>query len=542
MSVQGKLLFMFIVGVVTCPGVNANSAESTDIGSRIYHQGIGENGQPIEARGIGGTLLTATQAACATCHRRSGYGSSEGGMLAPPVIGKLLFTERDFHYRELKRNMSRPITRPPYNSNLLNRALQKGIAANGKQLQSLMPRYTLTQSEMAHLVSYLKSMGKQGSVGVDDENIYLASVIAPGVPENLKQSMLATLQTYVENKNAETREENERSKKSPWYRSWKYTAYRHWKLSIWELKGDPSTWGAQLDAFYKRQPVFAMVSGISTGSWQPVHEFCEGKKIPCLFPSVAAPGQYGENYYSIYFSQGLETQIATILKHISQLNDDNHHYRIVQVSGLRDEDIARAKQFEGDFRDSNLHDKLSIQTIGMNQLNELSEIEGTRDIVVSWMPIKDLDRLNKIKSTSINRIYFASNDPYEINIKTTLRADLYFVHPYTLPTDLNRALLRQTSWARIHHLSGYDREVSANSYYAVTTLNRALKHLRSNFSRDYLIERIEHMLDNNVFNSVYPHLSLGPGQRFASKGCYIVGPLRDPSKLNIAKNAQWIIP
>jgi hypothetical protein len=42
-----------------------------------------------------------------------------------------------------------------------------------------------------------------------------------------------------------------------------------------------------------------------------------------------------------------------------------------------------------------------------------------------------------------------------------------------------------------------------------------------NFYRDYLIERAEDMLSVGSNVSIYPHLGLSAGQRFASKGAYI---------------------
>jgi len=522
------------------PGVAFAHADK--IGYRIYHDGIGESGKSIVAHGIGGTVLSASQAACGNCHRRSGYGSSEGGMLAPPVIGKLLFKQRDFHYRELKRNMSRPITRPAYTKKSFIRAIRDGIAANDKPLQSLMPRYSLSRSEIRHLLAYLHDMGKDDARGVDEENIYLATVITPDVPENLKKAMLTILHAYVKNKNAETREEHERAVKSPWHRSWKYEAYRRWKLQVWELTGEPADWTAQLDRFYSRRPVFAMVSGLGTGTWQPVHDFCESKRLPCLFPSVTNPVDSQQDYYSIYFSRGIKLQVNTLVRHLQQSANKPGTYKVLQVVDESQNSKFRANILSGEITSGDQDNRIPVDTVSLGDLRN-SILESNRKyILISWVPLPGLEKAILGKEEVIERIYVPSVNPYPVKYKNKFTTDIYFVHPYTLPSKLDRVLLRESSWARINHLDITDREISANTYFAVTLLTSAIKHLRSNFSRNYMIERIEHMLDNNVFNSVYPHLTLGPGQRYASKGCYIVGPFRDPSLLNTAKTGQWIVP
>jgi len=49
----------------------------------------------------------------------------------------------------------------------------------------------------------------------------------------------------------------------------------------------------------------------------------------------------------------------------------------------------------------------------------------------------------------------------------------------------------------------------------------ALRMIRGYFLRDYFMEKIEHMVDNATYTSIYPRISLAPGQRFVVKGCYI---------------------
>ena len=79
------------------------------------------------------------------------------------------------------------------------------------------------------------------------------------------------------------------------------------------------------------------------------------------------------------------------------------------------------------------------------------------------------------------------------------------------------------------------------TYYALTLVQYGLVHLLADFHRDYLIELIEHEAENRLNPGTHPSLALGPGQRLASKGVYIV--TLDPSvKGGFKALSEWIVP
>jgi hypothetical protein len=61
------------------------------------------------------------------------------------------------------------------------------------------------------------------------------------------------------------------------------------------------------------------------------------------------------------------------------------------------------------------------------------------------------------------------------------------------------------------------------------------------FERDYLVERVEAMLSSRIVDGYYSRLGLAPGQRFASKGGYLVR-FADSTGARVAADGNWIVP
>ncbi|MFP3624198.1 cytochrome C, partial [Burkholderia sp. SIMBA_051] len=68
-----------------------------------------------------------------------------------------------------------------------------------------------------------------------------------------------------------------------------------------------------------------------------------------------------------------------------------------------------------------------------------------------------------------------------------------------------------------------------------------LSHMVDAFVRDYLVERIDDMLEHRILTGYYPRLTLAPGQRYASKGGYIVR-FAEPDRLRVVADSDWIVP
>ena len=73
-----------------------------------------------------------------------------------------------------------------------------------------------------------------------------------------------------------------------------------------------------------------------------------------------------------------------------------------------------------------------------------------------------------------------------------------------------------------NNINGRFFKIHSQWFKEKLSLDFAISHLVGNYSKEYLIERIEHETENKLNPGIFPSLSLGPGQRFAAKGNYIV--------------------
>ncbi|HEY0633861.1 MAG TPA: c-type cytochrome [Gammaproteobacteria bacterium] len=518
----------------------APPVDPVTLGKRIYHEGRGASGDWLHGAVRSDVAMSGSQLACVNCHRRSGFGSSESSVVIPPITGRMLFNpqsaglQRDYQGGQLGN-----IERAAYSQTTLARALREGIDASGRPLAPMMPRYDFSDEEVAAITAYLATLSSTAAPGVSTEKIHFATVVTPDRPDTEHRAMVEVLEHFIASKNAGTRNETRRAERAPFQKEWSYSAYRKWALHVWELQGPPASWGAQLERLYRQQPVFALLGGSGGEQWQPVHDFCETQRVPCLFPHLTASPTVSRNdFYSLYFSDGLRLEARTLAADLAS----SKARRIVQ---LRREQTAQVAASE-----------LDKALAARPQLQVVERVLGTQqqldnafwkallneerpDILVAWLEQSDLEALYALPASEATpgTIYLSSTllpDSQRLT-RHPLATRMRLLHPYLLP-DEEEKTQRFRSWARLAGIELGAPRVQADSYFVATLAGEALMHIRGNFSREYFIERIEHMTDNMLNTSYYPRLALAPGQRHAAKGAY-VWPLAQPPQ-----QARWIVP
>ncbi|MDB5914713.1 MAG: c-type cytochrome, partial [Ramlibacter sp.] len=116
-------------------------------------------------------------------------------------------------------------------------------------------------------------------------------------------------------------------------------------------------------------------------------------------------------------------------------------------------------------------------------------------------------------------------------------------YPWEVPAAREPRVLRSRLWLRTHGLEPPDeagQAVAVHTLFAINVAGEALAHLQDSFSRDYFVERVEHAITTTITPTFFPNVSLGPGQRFASKGAYVVR--TEAGGGSVAAVSEWIVP
>jgi hypothetical protein len=121
------------------------------------------------------------------------------------------------------------------------------------------------------------------------------------------------------------------------------------------------------------------------------------------------------------------------------------------------------------------------------------------------------------------------------------RAIAHMAYPFDLPDHRRVQVDYPLGWFRMQQIPVVDEQAQADTYLACAILSEAINHMADTFVRDYLVERIEESLEHRVITGYYPRLALAPGQRFASKGGYVVH-FAGPTGTRLVADGGWVIP
>ncbi len=542
-----------LMGAGLLAGAGPTVAAPADVGESIYARGVLGSGAPLEGVREAGVVTTGVDAACINCHQRSGLGMVEGLVSVPPITGQYLFHSRAHDASEpaLPYVESRRGDRDPYTDETLARAIREGLDSTGRPLGYLMPRYALGDEDMAALIAHLKNLDPDKVPGVTETVLHFATIVTPDADPVKRAGMLDVLQYFVEEKNRFPLKPSPRmwtSGKTQRSKSM-YMANRHWALHVWELTGPASSWRAQLDEHLAAEPVYAVLSGLGGSNWAPVHEFCERHAIPCLLPNLEVPVVAEGDFYPLYFSRGVLLEADLIARSI--LGPDHHPGVAVveQVYRAGDTGAAAAASLTGQLERNGLKVHTTVLPAGVPGRGGKSMLRAAaqsaaarRHALVLWLRAADVAALADVPAGAAT-VYLSGlmSGLEKSPVPAAWRERALMTYPFDLPSRRGVRLDYPLGWFAFRHIPLVAEQTQTDTYLACSLLADVLNRMADNFTRAYLVEQLQDLLEHRVITGYYPRLSLASNQRFASKGGYIVR-FRDSHGTTLLASNDWTVP
>lgn len=503
-------------------------------GERMYLEGILPSGQPMQSSGLPGTAF-----ACSSCHLRSGLGKRERGVLTPPITAARLFQPRYRYFPELDpaeradlpEAVRESLRRPAYTEASLVAAIRDGVDPAGQPLSPAMPRYRLDDGAAEQLAGYLKSLSPEISPGVSGTTLSFATVIAGKVAAEDREAMLATLehQVRIHNnlwQNAQGKAYRSLAMREP------ALAFRRWSLAVWELPGPASGWRAQLEARYREAPVFALVGGISTGDWRPVHEFCEAQGLPCVLPLTDFPVLSGPARQTLYFSGGFRQEGAAAAAHLAR----NGAAAVVQLV----QDSPEGRALAAGFREAWAGPEVTVlapagRITGAFLARLLRRHPGAA--LALWAGPESYPALRQIASGPDRPSLVLMSASYLREAvwaaPQNARPSLLLTYPYRLrrPAGAMAAGAAPVDLVMVEN----DRRVRSRAYAIMQILGEGVERMGRNFYREHFMEGIGLMEDKG--DTDYQVLRFG--EPCLSAGCYLVRLAPGPVH-GFVGQSQWV--
>ena len=252
--------------------------------------------------------------------------------------------------------------------------------------------------------------------------------------------------------------------------------------------------------------------------------------------------------YTLYFSKGYYQEgeaAAKYLAHVLELPADK---QVVQIIGESDEGRALARGFTDSwkkFGSSPAIDKTitASESTGADFWQKLAAMHPDA-VLLLWLGPDQLTGIESLGELSERpSMVFVSSTMLGgsfVSIPDNIRNFTNITYPYELPEERQRVLTSVHQFWRGRGVKPANMAITEKVYSQISLFSLAFGGLKTNRYRDYFLDLIDMTEDQIGYGVRYPRLSFGPGQRYTSKGCYIVT-LGEGPEPKLIKQSDWVI-
>lgn len=470
------------------------------VGKRIYLHGASSGNGALSARvGAADILVPASVVPCANCHGADGRGRPEGGVRPPDITWRRLTTP--YGQRQATGR-----SHPPYDAAGLARAVTEGRDPAGNRLDPAMPRFVLSQRDLARLTAYLKRLEGDRDPGVQETELRIGTLLPTHGPFSaLGKTVEAVLQGAFERINQQGGVHG-----------------RALRLVVADPGGDLASAQAALQRLIGQEQVFALVAPLVPALDGRFSALVEQAGIPLVGPLAF---DVFEEHSPLVFTPlpGLREQLFALAGYASS---DLGLSESVALVAFPDQQAQRE-----------LAQTLASHLIGQGwaQVRLLGYQPGhmgkdLEQVARNAQAVFFLGHSDAFASLA-EQLQQADMTPYlfaasvqvasaALGLPPRFSGRLFLAYPF-VPTDWTPSgtaalmAIRERSG-----LGGQHALIQVSAYSAALLLSEGLKGAGRDLSRQKLVTAMEGL--HGFRTGLTPALSFGPGQRIGSAGAHIV--------------------
>lgn len=474
-------------------------------GKQIYTQGSTAAGESIMARlGKEAVAIPASAVPCASCHGTDGLGRPEGGVLPPAITWHYL--TKDYGHRH-------PYGRhhPGFDEASLAVAIIQGIDPAGNILETAMPRYALSDADMADLLAYLKRLGEDSDPGLDPESIRLGTILPlQGPLASRGIAMRDVMQAYFSDINM---------------RGGIYG--RRVELDIVDSGGDRSTTLRMARQLLVGDRVFALVGPVIAGLEKEIALLTEEERIPLIGPFTLYPrGSLAPNRYTFYLFGGLREQLQALVDYAAnELRLKQPQIAIIYPDS--DDYAAIAGTLEAECRKRGWNGIIPLMYIpGRIETGQWMDLFQRNELhaVFYLGGMEDFRHAARLAEEKETLPYFflpgSVAAPDLLDLPRRFRERIFLAYS-TLPQDQTSIGIKRLGELQRHHQLGEQHKpAQISAYTAARLLVEGLKRAGRDISREGLVSALESLSNHDT--GLTPPLSFNAVRRIGALGAHIV--------------------
>jgi ABC-type branched-subunit amino acid transport system substrate-binding protein len=388
-------------------------------------------------------------------------------------------------------------------------AITRGKDPAGNQLQNVMPRYQMSQEDLADLIAYLKHLGKDSDPGISETAIIIGGLIpASGSLAELGQAVKAVTTAYFDEINSHGGIYNRRI-----------------EPKFVDTAETPAGTLANVERLLKEQQIFAMTGAFIAGSEKEIASLVAQQEVPVVGPLTLLPQNgFPLNRQIFYLLSGVDGQARALAKFVAAKPEfKNSASAVVYQHSEINKNILES------IKDQSAKAGLNAPTVydyepgsfdagkSVEQLKQpkLVFFLGGGEELLAFM--REAEKINWFPTIAITGLGAGTKI---LDAPPAFDGKLFLAFP-TAPADQSPESIQEfRALAEKHKLPPAHLAAQFSALSSARILTEGLKRAGKDISREKLIQALEGFYEYQT--GLTPAISFGPNRRIGAMGAYVV--------------------